>query len=495
MAKTHTVQEMQQRLAKHIRSTIIKYADGIEDLAKREQFKENLRKASLFEDAHPEPGVHEPAAVGVEQHMEPGAHEQFQLNPPAQPDAATAEPIVGGTGIAPGQLDPMGAPGQSHQPPGDAAPTPGGPQAVPANGDDMCPLCGNVDQPGSCTCLNDMMLGKKELNKNALMGYPGGAGNGQAPGSSPSGAIGAGMAMSTPASPAMGTGMSQGASAGIAPQAGMPMQMSEADGKTNDPSKKQPFAKQPDAKLPPEAGKVVPQPGSGGKPKANSPFGKAAVPEAKPPSGKVPGATAQPAMASNTSKPGIAKSMDPKRNAGTDGSYGEASEHGAKAPGFNSAANTEIKGYNAPTHPEPQAQNAGPQHAAPVDFAHQDKQHWIHALTAHMQSRRMGKTEPLGKAVLAPPKVQMQQHAAMDASKQAAGAVAPPASPKANLTHPSNMDRANSHAAALGGAFQPKGQVTSGLQTAKPMAPAPTMAKPAMPTLPKPAGPFGKSQK
>lgn len=39
-----------------------------------------------------------------------------------------------------------------------------------------------------------------------------------------------------------------------------------------------------------------------------------------------------------------------------EGSWGESSAEGSmRAPSFSSALNTEVKGFNAPTHPQPKA--------------------------------------------------------------------------------------------------------------------------------------------
>jgi hypothetical protein len=121
--------------------------------------------------------------------------------------------------------------------------------------------------------------------------------------------------------------------------------------------------------------------------------------------------------------------------------------------------------------------------------------------------------EPMEKGALNP---QMKQHAIIDASKQAAGAAAPTAMagamkapPAPGLTNPNDMSRANAHTQAMGGAFQPKGPINSGLELdTKPkaglMAPpkgamAPGIGGPMKtPALggakPKPS-PFGKSEK
>lgn len=87
----------------------------------------------------------------------------------------------------------------------------------------------------------------------------------------------------------------------------------------------------------------------------------------------------------------------------------------------------------------------------------------------------MGKAEEVTKAALAvAPKAQMQQHGLMAGSKAAAGAAptSPLAGPRQPLQHPAQMGRANAMQSALGGAFQPKGPVHSGLELARPKAPS-----------------------
>lgn len=425
MAKTYSVQEIQQKLAKHIEGMIDRVAGDIQDLAKREQIKK-----SLWATAHEEPGQHEAVEPGVAPHMEPGKDEHFEMNPTAGPDAATAAPIQGGNGVPPGQLaDP------NHQ------------LISQTMGDGPCPLCQQPEQ--GCKCLDSMVLGKSlekgdsddhynhylvhnstgkvhggyEFKQDAhdaakdhehaghlkvthRSGVPhaakeafhrendsmeklhkddigmGGAGTLEMKEVAKGGLMSGGQSMG-------------GASAGMGGGPGGALSMSEEDGRNSDPSKKQPGKPVDGAKMPPEAPKQI-KSQDGKKPKEN-PLGKVGVPEAKPPSGKVPGGTSAPPMASTTSKPGVTKE------------------------------------------------------------------------------------EPIAKAVMNP---QMQQHANIDASKAAApgaGAV-----PKPALTHPADMSRANAHASAMGGAFQPKGPISSGLELAGKPGAAPAPAPGAK--LPAPGG-------
>lgn len=128
--KTFTIPEIKKALAERLRNRIQKFADETANLRKRE-----LSKASLLGDAHMEPGGHEAAQVGVAEHLEPGRHEKFALNPPATPGPENPDPVGGGAGVPPGQLD-------------------------------ACPLCGRPDVPGECQCLGAPAL------KNEVAGYP-----------------------------------------------------------------------------------------------------------------------------------------------------------------------------------------------------------------------------------------------------------------------------------------------------------------------------------
>jgi len=91
---------------------------------------------------------------------------------------------------------------------------------------------------------------------------------------------------------------------------------------------------------------------------------------------------------------------------------------------------------------------------------------------------------PLGKAALPAAGAQMAQHAQVAGSKAAAqGAAAPKAAAPTPMPTPSqHAGRAAEHQAAMGGAFQPKGPVVSGLELApkKPAGMAAPAAKPGM---------------
>jgi hypothetical protein len=139
---TNTPPDIRQRLAKHVRDLLHKHAPDVEQLWLRDG---TLSKTALG-DAHTEPGAHEPPEVGVVEHMEPGQHE---TQAPVTPNPSeNQDPVGGGTSIPPGQL-------------GDQ---------------DTCPLCGQMDRPGACVCLDS--IGKAELvpKKTKVVKAPGSGG-------------------------------------------------------------------------------------------------------------------------------------------------------------------------------------------------------------------------------------------------------------------------------------------------------------------------------
>jgi hypothetical protein len=434
VSKPVSIPEFKRRLAKHIEATIERVAGDIQDLAKRERIKK-----SLWDTAHAEPGQHEPSEVGTPDHMEPGAHEQFEVNPPASPD--TTMDVGGGTDVPGGQLN------------ADTSPGPGGGDP---NGD-LCPLCKMPDQPGSCCCLDNYMLGKTEDREASIRARdeakdptlkfkrPHNPNDidvqsnwGQHPPK--------GIERRVPPKPfakeemAKGTKNSTigpgdiGGGAPTPPPPPAPVvknELCKSCGKSHEIDKcemrKGEICEECgnekctcDANMPPEKGgeKVKASKGSGGDPKKNS-LGKTDVPAAKPPSGKVPGASAPP-MASNTSKPTMAKGGNPSGNT-TD-----------------------------PTD-------------APMAMTDMEK----------------GALNP-----------QMKQHAMIDASKAAAGVKppAPMASAPKPLTNPNDMSRANNFAAAQAGAFKPTGPVSSGLELAGKPGAKPNLTPPPAGVREKPAG-------
>lgn len=351
MTKTYTVPELKQRLVKRIKEMVDVAAADIQDLAKRENFSK-----SIMGSAHFEPGVHEPPQVGVAEHMEPGLDESTQMDAPPPGGVDAPAPTQGGIGIPPAQLE---------APPQNSADLGSGP----------CPLCNQPDQPGSCRCLDNMILGKSD------------------------GGVGPGM-MAGPAGANLSNSEEMCKNCSKMHKAGeCSVKKDELNpGENKNPSKQQPTPWVASGNQPPDKGGKKVKGGDDNEVE-KEPLGKAAVPEAKPPSGKVPGQGTAP-MASNASKPAVA----PKAAA-------------PKAPG-----------------------------AAPVV-----------------------KEEKLDKAVL--PSA-AKQHMAIDASRGAAAGAKPSATaamaPGAakTLTHPGNLAPAANHAAALAGAFQPKGPVNSGLELA-----------------------------
>lgn len=275
MTKIYTVPEVRQRLAKHIRDTICRVADDIQDLAQREQFKfEALTKADA----------------------------QFELAPPPG-----SVPIQGGNAVPPGQLG-IEAP----QPQADTGPI------DPNVG--ACPLCGQEDTPGSCTCLASKVPAQAPapIVKNALSGYDGTGNTLAMAEEKPDRAKAWGdkaKADSAKASDAKTNSAHVKESQAVRNgSSGKPWLKAEAPasgadkanpGANKDPSKQQPTKPAADAVLPDGPGDKVKN-GDDNKVKKN-PLGKAAVPMAKPPSGKVPGGSVTPPMADNASKPNLAK--------------------------------------------------------------------------------------------------------------------------------------------------------------------------------------------
>lgn len=105
--KFYTPDDVKQAL----QTRLVKFEAQLRDLHVRE-----LRK-----DSHMEPGVHEAGQPGAEQHIEPGGHENAEMPMPQSPPE---QPVGSSHGIPQGQLQ------------------------------DLCPMCGQPDMPGQCTCLN-----------------------------------------------------------------------------------------------------------------------------------------------------------------------------------------------------------------------------------------------------------------------------------------------------------------------------------------------------
>ncbi len=105
--KVYTPADIQTALKERLK----KFEIQLKDLSARE-----LRK-----DEHMEPGIHEAGQPGAEQHIEPGGHENAVMPMPQSP---AEQPVGSSHGIPQGQLQ------------------------------DLCPMCGQPDMPGQCTCLN-----------------------------------------------------------------------------------------------------------------------------------------------------------------------------------------------------------------------------------------------------------------------------------------------------------------------------------------------------
>lgn len=119
------------------------------DLALAEHFAKSYASAdALGKAGHMEPGVHENATPGAPAHAEPGGHEQMSM---PMPDNMPTSPVGSSAGIPPGDLT---APAQD-MPVGPAGDPQGDLQGAQRTQGDLgsCPLCGQPDMPGSCTCL------------------------------------------------------------------------------------------------------------------------------------------------------------------------------------------------------------------------------------------------------------------------------------------------------------------------------------------------------
>ncbi len=111
-------------------------------LRKAEADLSRLHGRELRKDEHMEPGVHEAAQPGAASHQEPGGHEQYAMG---MPDTVPTSPVGSSAGVPPSQL---------ADPSAGAIPTGADPQADMA-GVDTCITCGQPDAPGQCTCLGN----------------------------------------------------------------------------------------------------------------------------------------------------------------------------------------------------------------------------------------------------------------------------------------------------------------------------------------------------
>ena len=129
--REYSVNNLRQLVKAQLVETIKEMEEAMLQLRYRE-----LNKA-LPPNSHVEPGEHEAVTSGVQPHMEPGQDEKFALDPIGNnPIGHSQQPVGSGTGL----------------------PMNGLPSA------DMCPMCGNGDEPGSCQCLGkaeDKTEGKK----------------------------------------------------------------------------------------------------------------------------------------------------------------------------------------------------------------------------------------------------------------------------------------------------------------------------------------------
>lgn len=263
----HNRDTIRKMFSDHVKKTILKMAEEITDLRKREIFTSQV----LGKSYDPTPGVSS-LDIEVGKDTSPG----------------NSQPIHGGNGIPGGQL-------------------PFAQEAGDQNGgvDLACPLC-NEDGL-ECACVRSM--GKTELpgrtaqpQKQMQPEEPKQPEAKQVNSQNKTNFGKTDLSTSTK-TPNMSVGTGPAPSVGGV-QSSVPMAMSEKQ-PNKDPSK------HPDAKLPPEETKEIKSKGSGtvSDPKKGK-MEKAAVPAAKPPSGKIPGGTASAPVASNTSKPQVKKEME-----------------------------------------------------------------------------------------------------------------------------------------------------------------------------------------
>ncbi len=349
------------------------------------QLKE-LHARELRKDEHMEPGVHEAAGAPGGQHVEPGGHENAVMPMPQSP---AEQPVGSSHGIPAGQLS------------------------------DLCPMCGQPDMPGQCTCLN------------------GGGHEAMDPGIIDPAAHG------VPATP-----LALNETQGYGPGAG-PLAQSECEhGSECKGCVKKGYdfidvkgklgtkGNHPDAKLPGEKSKKI-KSQDDNKVKANGKgLAKAGPPMAKPPSGGPAGAVAPPPAA---------KAAAPKV-AGPAG--------GPKVMG---------KGEDKPR-------------------AVQEKPKPPVKLHVQPDSERKSEME-LGKAAMPMAGAAAKMaglHAAVDSFKASAGAAAAGGPAKPMPSAAAHAGRAAAFGAAAAGDFQPKGPINSGLELAskpKPAAPGRLVAK------------------
>lgn len=129
----YTAQEASVELRKAIQDRVKAFEHVLVELRK----KEGLSKGMEQVPPHGEPGIHEPSGAF---HSEPGAHEKLAVS---TPDPVAGNPFAGAPVVPAGNW-----PADKLQRPED--------QPAQAGPVDPCPMCGQEDQPGSCTCLGMM---------------------------------------------------------------------------------------------------------------------------------------------------------------------------------------------------------------------------------------------------------------------------------------------------------------------------------------------------
>jgi hypothetical protein len=456
--KVYSVQEVKAILAKHLQEKIDQAAKHIEDLKKRE-----LSKASLLEDSHMEPGLHEAAGPGIPEHTEPGTHEKFQLTPPAQPGSEAPAPI--GSSV--------------QQPAGDV---------------DPCVMCGQPDVPGSCVCMGMMKREGGAPTKAATPtkapkadGDPTFDGTWNVFHQAPHGVY-------------HSTGDLSRNKAGLISLNYTSTKSKKTQHLGNYPDKHQAEAARLHHHDKVAAGIVKDEMDMGGSMDAQT--GDMDKSDACVDCGMMKGECSHMAKAQrhvSAAAPGEKTEHEgtceycKKRPAlkGTGGMcqtcYNKemAPPKDTKHVDMSKTAVTEsaVKGSKLPEECKEIAKDEVPMAKPPSGKV--PGQGAIPTSKPGMAKAAMPMAPKAGKAMA-------QQHALADASKQAktVNLQANGKDAATALTHPGDATRANTHQAALGGAFTPKGPVNSGLELARP----PKLAPPPPNMRPKAAGPFGKSE-
>ncbi len=439
-----------------------------ERLAKFELQLKDLHTRELRKDVHVEPSQHE-ADHGQPSHLEgpgvEGGHEDYAMNTPQHPPE---QPVSSSHGIPAGQLT------------------------------DLCPLCGQQDNPanGSCGCLN---AGNGTGAEQAFSGNP------SLNPTQPDPVAGLDQALALSEKKMVMEPLCKPHSKSMCKMCKKEEPVSKTDDYIDSKGNKKTVGINDKANLPGDKkSKEMSPAGSGGEVKKNALAknaqmgygpGAAKPPMAPPVAPPAPGmnkAYVSPTMTHGVSKPKpAAMQAAPKPVSDAD------HEADKKAAGIKTkkAAPEMEKAYVSPTmthgtsKPKPAGTMVAPKPVSDADHAADLKAAGMKAKKAEPpmakppSGKNMGTTVPsakpqtpkvgagmqkpagmLGKAAI--PMAQM--HGMADAHKEAKAIVHGMLNPKAKLTNPNDMGRADSYASAQQGGFSPKGPVHSGLELDRP---------------------------